>query len=71
MQQFSSGGEVRGEFDKDSEQEPSQDPKEAAPPPTWLDSYLPAKWLPYAHLMRLDKPIGISAYCLPPFVPTS
>jgi hypothetical protein len=30
----------------------------SAQPDTWLARTLPAAWLPYAQLMRLDKPIG-------------
>ncbi len=30
----------------------------AAAPPSWLDRRCPPRLLPYAHLMRLDKPIG-------------
>ena len=30
----------------------------AAAPPTWLDRYCPPSLLPFAHLIRLDKPIG-------------
>lgn len=35
--------------------EPSSVPQ---PPVSWLNDVLPARLLPYAHLMRLDKPIG-------------
>ena len=32
-------------------------------PVSWLNRVLPAKLLPYAHLMRLDKPIGMNTSC--------
>lgn len=34
-------------------------------PKTGLLSYLPAKWIPYAQLMRLDKPAGLYAFYFP------
>lgn len=31
-----------------------------SPDPTWVERYLPASVVPYAHLIRLDKPIGLT-----------
>ncbi len=33
-------------------------PMAGSPPPGWLDRNCPPQLLPYAQLMRLDKPIG-------------
>ena len=35
----------------------------AAAAPSWLDRTCPPALLPYAHLMRLDKPIGVHIVC--------
>ena len=46
-----------------SSNDTNSQPQQSRPPElpvSWLNSVLPAKALPYAHLMRLDKPIGIS-----------
>ncbi|GBF96715.1 hypothetical protein Rsub_09457 [Raphidocelis subcapitata] len=42
------------------QQQPQQDnqPQQQAARGTWLERALPASALPYAHLMRLEKPIG-------------
>jgi len=60
--QFSSGGGEQRHAGETNDQQPSHEPREspseAEPPPSWLNRTLPASWLPYAHLMRLDKPIG-------------
>ena len=47
--------------------EPQSQPKRPELPPelpvSWLNNVLPAKVLPYAYLMRLDKPIGKAIKC--------
>jgi 4-hydroxybenzoate polyprenyltransferase len=37
--------------------EDGQNSQPSPPPKTWVDK-LPASWIPYAHLSRLEKPIG-------------
>jgi 4-hydroxybenzoate polyprenyltransferase len=43
----------------DDEKKDDRSSKSSDPPIlTWVDSYLPAQWQPYARLARADKPIG-------------
>jgi hypothetical protein len=44
--------------DADERSKARQQAPQAAPQPGPVLSMLPPSWLPYAHLMRLDKPIG-------------
>ncbi|KAL0033263.1 hypothetical protein WJX77_001009 [Trebouxia sp. C0004] len=55
LRQLHSGHSQRSFSSSPSNHEPSSVPQL---PVSWLNDVLPARLLPYAHLMRLDKPIG-------------
>ena len=52
---FSSGANVSSNSDDKKKQR--QDTADA-PILTWIDTTLPASWIPYAQLARIDKPLG-------------
>lgn len=52
------------QFSSAREDTQAPSPKAPALPVSWLNQMLPAKALPYAYLMRLDKPIGNNSWCL-------
>ncbi|DBB16487.1 TPA: Palmitoyl-protein thioesterase 1 [Trebouxia sp. C0006] len=55
LRQLHSGHSQRNFSSSPANHEPSSGPQL---PVSWLNDVLPARLLPYAHLMRLDKPIG-------------
>jgi hypothetical protein len=52
------GGPPNGNDDRSSSSRSSSGGSSSVPPSSWLLQHLPASAVPYAQLMRLDKPIG-------------